>query len=488
MDMRDIILAENEFIWNIGNSSKLDRFTAHIVKPLNKAKNSFPGHSGRPGQVGGSLPKGTANFSKRIDAMSSADIISLEKTLTELGPKDFIRSRFPASPELVTNINLNKDYVCKTIDSEEHARDFCSTASYMGSGTSHNAYGHYFFSDYAQAVTYGAGNSSRRIIEANIDISKQLRADDLYSLKHKYLDRAYNAGIESAQIVKDNGVFAAAIGATSIKFKDGVVVVLDRSTLRIEKDTVEYPSTNSIDSLLTIWNTLNWTEAQHPRDKKGRFTYVIKTANLFSKSSIGGTTLNPETVENLRNTIRVYAGKSILNAKSVDYEREENDYYQNSGYKFINDELRAGGKLDTVMCENLDNSCRFSADKAFQVYRGESSFTNNWASAQPGAKMPSGLTHAFISTTTDANVADRFATHNRTGAGSKIYETTVTFNVPPTQRFGIPNVYNKQAIAGGESEILLPYNTKGTIKSFKESTVKFNNDTIVQQIVEIDLE
>lgn len=242
-----------------------------------------------------------------------------------------------------------------------------------------------------------------------------------------------------------------------------------------------------LDELEFIWNA--WDEKKHPRDSKGRFTFVLSIKDNYSSSAIGGTVISKSTINEARKALAVFAGKSTENLAQYTKEKEDIDYYQGLGYKSINDELRSGSSIEDTMCEALNDACRFSSKEPLTVMRGESSFSNNWENVSAGQKMPDGLHKAFISTSTDANVAESFATKKRdldpNGEG-KLYETVVTINVPTSQRFGIPNAYGNN-IAANESEIILPYGTTGLVKKFTEKEVQIGNRIVIQQFVTIDI-
>lgn len=236
-----------------------------------------------------------------------------------------------------------------------------------------------------------------------------------------------------------------------------------------------------------IWNA--WDEKKHPRDSKGRFTFVLGLKSNYGSSAIGGTVIGKSTISEARKALQVFAGKSIENKAQYEGEKEDIAWYQTAGYKTINDELRSGGTIEDAMCEKLNDACRFSSDEPLTVMRGESSFSNNWENIKPGTKMPDGLKNAFISTSTDQNVAESFASKKRDAdpeGKSKLYETVVTINVSTSQRFGIPNAYG-DSIASGESEIILPYGTNGIVKKITQKEVKINNRIVVQQSVTIDI-
>lgn len=242
-----------------------------------------------------------------------------------------------------------------------------------------------------------------------------------------------------------------------------------------------------LNELEFIWNA--WDEKKHPRDSKGRFTFVLSIKDNYSSSAIGGTVISKSTINEARKALAVFAGRSTENLAQYTKEKEDIDYYQGLGYKSINDELRSGSSIEDTMCEALNDACRFSSKEPLTVMRGESSFNNNWENVSAGQKMPEGLHKAFISTSTDANVAESFATKKRdldpNGEG-KLYETVVTINVPTSQRFGIPNAYGNN-IAANESEIILPYGTTGLVKKFTEKEVQIGNRIVIQQFVTIDI-
>lgn len=242
-----------------------------------------------------------------------------------------------------------------------------------------------------------------------------------------------------------------------------------------------------LNELEFIWNA--WDESRHPRDSKGRFTFVLSIKASYASSAIGGTVISKSTIKEAKKALTVFAGKSTENLAQYTGEKEDIEYYQGVGYKFINDELRSGGSIEDAMCQKLNDACRFSSDEPLTVKRGESSFSNNWEDVRIGQKMPDGLHKAFISTSTDENVAESFAAKKRDAdpnGKSKLYETIVTMNVPTSQRFGIPNAYGDN-IAAGESEIILPYGTNGIVKNIVEKEVKIGNRTVVQQFVTIDI-
>lgn len=454
--MRDIILAENDFIWNGGSGSGWfsppkgthvsEEFVANLQIDERYGKTSENGWN-KDGTTKEGLKKSFDSKEKsyfRGDTTLEA-VLSLKNGGFEpsdnnvLGPHITMSNKKEVAKEYGKHISTLQISSDAKIVTEKQIQNMKSQIQKMGSATKLSSEKGqklvrlYNMKDWQLAATFGYDGISK-----------------------KWQGHSYIRGSKEVSIWNLNKVSMSPV--------------------------TEHYYNQVLDKVLNAWD-----ESKHPRDKKGRFTYIVKFASMLSKSPIGGDVISEDTIQSLRNTLDNYAKQSPDNAKTVDLEREDNVYYQSRGYKYINDELRSGGSLDSVMCENLDNSCRFSSDKPFQVYRGESSFSNNWSGVKVGDSIPDGLAKSFISTSTDKNVADKFATHDRMGLGAKIYETTITINVPTTQRFGIPNVYDKNAVAKGESEVLLPYGTKGKVSKITETTKKVGKDTIIQQVVTIDL-
>lgn len=246
------------------------------------------------------------------------------------------------------------------------------------------------------------------------------------------------------------------------------------------------PVYNSLYSRLNV--ILNaWDEKRHPRDAKGRFTFVLKGSD-FGKDALGDMVISKSSTKSLRDklkssvTTREQAEQLAGEAKSV-------SEYQNNGYKYINDTLRCGFGLEDAGAEDLLDACRFSLDKEIIVERGESSFSNNWSGTKVGSTADD-FSMAFISTSTDPKVAEHFATKEREAdpnGYSKIYETHVSIKIPPTQNFCIPQVYTNSDLNGAENEILLPPYLKYEAKSFKEESKTVGNRTVIEQRVELEI-
>lgn len=245
---------------------------------------------------------------------------------------------------------------------------------------------------------------------------------------------------------------------------------------------------NKISELLSVWNA--WDSKKHPRDHLGRFTFVVHASELTSDVIIDRTILSSQTTSKLCKQLDEAAAKSPATEKQYKAEKKAVMDYQDAGYLFINNALRSGDMLvpaEHPLVKALDESCRFSSDKPIKVYRGEDSKNDYWKGVQVGDSMPKGLRYSFISTSVDKVVADRFATKRRTLDNGTDYETTIEFIIPPNQRFGIPNVHNTVGNVSSESEILLPFNTKGVVKEIKETKSEYGDKNLVQRTVKIEI-
>lgn len=233
-----------------------------------------------------------------------------------------------------------------------------------------------------------------------------------------------------------------------------------------------------------IWNA--WDESKHPRDKLGRFTFVV---GLKSFMASGGYT--QEFLQNLNDKIQKYSKSSKKARAQVAGEAHDMQWYSVTGYDYINDALRSGDNPRDLGVQELDDACRISADTEINTYRGESSWNNHWEGTKIGQKMPEGLRNAFISTSMKKDQADRFAAEKRTldpNGKSTIYETSITFKVKPSQRFGIPGAYQpNDKINLNENEIIFPWHSDGTVTGFSESSRQSGNRTVIEQKVEITL-
>lgn len=229
-----------------------------------------------------------------------------------------------------------------------------------------------------------------------------------------------------------------------------------------------------------------WDESKHPRDAKGRFTFVVSTRGLFDEQG----NMKPAYLRKMKKNIRGEDGEWD---KRQQFGRESWSVkqYKDMGYKYINDCLRNGDKLSDVEdAAELDNSCRFSFDVPITAYRGESTFSNYWSNIKAGDSIPESWIKSFVSTSSLTEVAEKFATQKRrwdeNGSG-KVYETFVTINIPTSKRVGVPSVYTDWE--GDEMEITLPYNTKGKVSKITISKPeKIDNWTVVRQEITVDLE
>lgn len=234
-----------------------------------------------------------------------------------------------------------------------------------------------------------------------------------------------------------------------------------------------------------------WDEKKHPRDSKGRFTYVLKLSNLVGiNKRTGGTGITSEAYDKLYYRMRDDAKGNEDKRWDLQVESYANDKYQNHGYKEINTALRDGESLEEAGAKELDQSCRFSFDEPITVHRGESGFSNWWSDVKVGDPIPEDMHNSIISTSVDRNVADHFATQKRfmdPKGKSKLYETNITMVIPPTQRVGIPSAFTSNIPLHWESEIILPWHTQGKVTKIERKEEKIDNRTVVKQEIYVTI-
>lgn len=206
----NIVLDELDFIWNFNPNQPRD---SH----------------GRWTSIG------YTEASKYLDFMPAADIIRFENTYRKLGKAEFVKTRFSGKPKVSDRIDPDAEQIFRSVDRQSFAEDYVGAGDHIGDGRHQT--GHYFFNDYETARKMVSASKDRRIIEANIDTTKQITHKQLSELKEKYSERLYNSGIDNSQIIDNDGAFAAMLGITSIKFPD-MTLVLDRSSTTVLKDSI----------------------------------------------------------------------------------------------------------------------------------------------------------------------------------------------------------------------------------------------------------
>lgn len=384
--LKDITLEENMFIWG--------------------ETNSFPGHRGRPGQRGGSLPKG-----------ASADSKPSRKRIY----------RSPDSPKYFENT-------------------FNSTSLTLA----RQNHGTQVVTQLRQAIR--KGEEIDAIVCVNLPDGKKTVIDGHHRL---------------CAFMEENKV------PMTLNFMDK----------QAAWDYI-HTYTNSLSRLLETWNA--WDESKHPRDKKGRFTFVVGLKSFMSDDGY-----NADFLKSLNDKIMKYANSSKEARRQVAGEAHDMNWYSVTGYDYINDALRSGDNPKDLGVEELDDACRISADTEIKTYRGESSWNNHWRGTKVGQAMPEGLRNAFISSSLKKDQADRFSSEKREldpNGKSSIYETSIIFKVKPSQRFGIPGAYTPtDKVALRENEIVFPWHTNGVVTDFSESSSTIGNRTVIKQLVEITL-
>lgn len=263
-DLRDIILAENEFIWNYD-----------------------------PGQPRDAQGKWTAGG-------GGVTFVERKATgrLTAEEIKEYVRGKYPGKPKVVGYEEydyLDGEEIFRGVDNEQQARDYVNTNKHFSTNEQAGIYGHDFSIDYEIARANRSGEAKKSgecvVIQAKIDTTHQVDKNQLVKERNYYCPE------------QDLTTFAVDKGYSSIIDNiSGTVIVLDKTATTVFDNSLKsYPDEyfnhlnksrgkdmdrlETLNKLENVW--LNTFNPAQPRDKLGRWCSMGVWVTFSKETGLG---------------------------------------------------------------------------------------------------------------------------------------------------------------------------------------------------------
>lgn len=240
-NLQDVILAENEFIWNYNPGQPRDAL-------------------GRWAGVGADY---TFIEKKALGLLSTEQI------------RSYVRGKYPGKPKVVdgdTFDNTDGIDIFRGVDNVAQAMDYVKSNKHFSTNEMQGITGHDFHEDFevAKANRDAEAKIKRKyvVIQARLDTSRMTTYENLVQERNDYCPE------------QDLTTFAVDKGYSAVKIQNGTVVVLDKTattvfdgSLREYDDETFNNRENNMDRLERLNNIIDRLDNFNPyHDKLGRFT------------------------------------------------------------------------------------------------------------------------------------------------------------------------------------------------------------------------